>query len=95
MKFKDFSASTVAELLNFLADHEKFESIKQLGEVSSSQVKDILRTISAQLKDSEVADSTYNKADVGSFELSSQAMQLVSCLSPREETILFKSFKLV
>lgn len=95
MKFKEFSTGTVVELLNFLADYEKFESVKQLGEMSTNQVKDILRTIATQLKDTEVADSTYNKADIGSFELSSQAMKLVSCLSPREETILFKSFKLV
>ncbi len=95
MKFKDFSCSTVGELLTYLADNEKFESVKQLGEMSPNQVKDILRVIAAELKKSDVMDSAYNKADVGSFELSSQAMKLVSCLSPREETILFKSFKLV
>ena len=95
MKFKNHSHEAISELLLFLAEKESFESLKGVREFKKEEVADILKEIAMALRDESLTDGGSQKADLSSFELTSQALSLISSLSPREETILFKSFKLI
>lgn len=95
MKLKNISNETASELLLYLVEHEDFPSLKGLKTFSKEEVIEILKEISLMLKEASVQEAGFQKADVSGFELSSQALSLISCLSPREETILFKSFRLL
>lgn len=98
MQFKDFNAEAVCEMLLYLADYEEFHSLKEVG-ISPKEAKDILRElvflIKSEVGSSEEVVSYQQKASYSSLEISSQAQSLISCLSPREEMLLFRSFKLV
>ena len=93
MKFKNFSQDVVAELLLHLAENEDFSSIKSLKAFTKEEVVEILNEISIGLKN-EITLEAGPKVDFNNFDLSTQAQSLISCLSPREEMILFKSFKI-
>lgn len=95
MKFKNHSHEAISELLLLLAEKETFDSLKGLREFKQEEVSDILKEIAIALKEESLTEGGGNKADLSSFELTSQALSLISSLSPREETILFKSFKLI
>ncbi len=95
MKLKNFSADTVSELLIYLAEHEEFPSLKNLREFKKEEVCDMLKELAQSLKEASLTEGGFQKADLNGFELSSKALSLISALSPREENILFKSFKLI
>ncbi|HBF12738.1 MAG TPA: hypothetical protein DDW49_05025 [Deltaproteobacteria bacterium] len=96
MKFKDLSPEAVAELLNFLADHEEFESLKNLkGIFTREEVAGILKEVSVQIRTQASEEEPVQKPDYSEQSLSPKAMSLISSLSPREEMLLFKSFKLI
>ncbi|OGQ08817.1 MAG: hypothetical protein A3G32_06585 [Deltaproteobacteria bacterium RIFCSPLOWO2_12_FULL_40_28] len=83
------------ELLSFLAEHEEFISAKKAG-FSSDEVKAFLVELSQVLKDQgkeEIPGQPRPKYE--DLELSPKALSLISCLSPREELLLFRSFKLL
>ncbi len=94
-KFKKHSAKTVSELLLYLAEHEDFSSLDGLKEFNGIEVAEIIKEIAHAIQESSSGDGAFQKTDLSGFELSSKALTLISSLSPREETILFKSFQLV
>ena len=96
MKFKDLSQEAVAELLYFLADNEDFSSLKNLkGMVSKNEVMEVLKEIADQIKIQATEEDPVQKPDYTEQNLSPKALSLISCLSPREEMLLFRSFKIV
>ena len=95
MKFQNFSNEVVSELLGFLADHEEFNSVKAMGEFSTDEVKSILHQLSKQLREQGLEDMSADKPRYEDLSLSPKALSLISCLSPREEMLLFKSFRVL
>lgn len=95
MKFKKYSAKTVTELLLHLAEHEEFSSLEGLKEFGREEVSEIIKEIVNMIQVSSSGDGAFQKTDLSGFELSSKALTLISSLSPREESILFKSFQLM
>lgn len=94
MKFKHMNPDAVCELLIHLAEHEDFKSIKALG-LKEDDVRDVLHEMAAQLKLAITAETSGTRPDYSQLNLSTEAMSLLSSLSPREEMLLFKSFRLV
>lgn len=96
MIFKEFAKEAVSELLIYLADNEDFKSLKGVSAFTQSDVRRILRELAQQLKEEENLETNNEKRpQYDDLELSSQAMALISSLSPREELLLFKSFKII
>lgn len=91
MKFKDFNKEVVGYLLEHLAKCERFESAKALG-IESSEVAQVLRELASHI--SQLTEETVERPRYDDLSLSPKAMALISCLSPHEEAVLFKSFRL-
>lgn len=94
MKFKNVTKEAVCELLFYLAEKEDFSSIKKLKGFNQEEVAEIIRELAIQLKNQVADEGPNQKANSEEFNLSPKALSLISCLSPREELLLFKSFKL-
>lgn len=96
MKFSNTSHEAVGELLQHLADNEEFQSLKKVADFSPADVRVILREIAAQLQEVGGEDVKGTaKPNYEKLKLSPKAVSLISCLSPREEILLFKSFHLL
>ena len=82
-----------AELLEFLADHEEFESSISLleGEVTTVQVRGLLRELAVELRREAIAETTRYDAKADAY-LRRRSKQLLGCLSPLEEQTLLKTF---
>lgn len=95
MHFKSHTPEAVSELLLYLAENEDFSSTKSIGSsFSKKEIKNILKEIAEQIKDSGFEEEA-PRANYSDQSLSPKALSLISCLSPREEMLLFKSFKIV
>ena len=94
MKFSKFTADTVAELLVHLADHESFASLKGLKHVSKSDVQTVLLEIAGNLKESGAQQPLMRKSQLGQKDLAQKTTQAISKLTPKEEEILLKSFRI-
>lgn len=96
MKFKNFSKEAVSELLVYLSESEEFQSIRAVTGFSKKDVCEVLEEIAIQLKQESVTEEGMNqRPNYPDFNLSPKAMALISSLSPREEMLLFKSFKII
>lgn len=96
MKFKNFTKEAVYELLLYLAENEEFQSVKSLKGVKKEDVYGVLQEIADQLKQEVAGEEGLNqRPHYPDFNLSPKAMALISSLSPREEMLLFKSFKII
>lgn len=90
------SREAVTELLLFLADNEAFPSLSGLKGLTREDVSEVLREMAFQLRDEVTdGDGSSQRPQYSSFKLSPKAMALISALSPREEMLLFKSFRLL
>lgn len=85
----------VTELLLFLAENESFASLSALKGLTVEDVQEVIREIAFQLKEEVTEEGPDQRPQYSSFKLSPKAMALISTLSPREEMLLFKSFKLL
>lgn len=84
---------TLSELLNFLADHEAFESVRELGSITPSQVRLLLRELAEDLKREDYQKIEAKALDPSHFdELSPQVKQALSELSPLELQRLIRHF---
>lgn len=95
MKFSKATKEAVTELLTLLADQEDFKSLSAAQGFEKEEIKEVLLEIATQLKkeaDEEVPSGRVNYND---FEFTPKALSLISCLSPREEQLLFKTFRLM
>lgn len=83
---------TLAEILLYLAEKEKFPSLKDLGSISSEQVRRSLRDLAHQLK-TEAKGQTSQEA-VRDLEktLKKSHQDIVRQLNPDERERLLKSF---
>lgn len=95
MKFKNITKEAVCELLLYLAEHEEFESLKSLKAFTKEEMQEVLREIAIQLKEELTDEGGSQRPHYQEYNLSPKALSLISCLSPREELLLFKSFKLL
>lgn len=96
MKFKNFTKEAVCELLLYLAENEEFQSVKSLKGIKKEDVYGVLQEIADQLKQEVTGEEGLNqRPHYPDFNLSPKAMALISSLSPREEMLLFKSFKII
>jgi hypothetical protein len=98
MKISVMPKHTASELLMFLADHEQFLSAAGLlgGGITPEEIGTLLREISAGLMQESLKESKYEKFDVkNDVNLSKQAKNILSYLSPHEEKTLLEAFGLV
>ena len=95
LQFQKLSKEAVCELLSFLQENEEFSSLKSLKGISKQDVRGVLEEIVTQLQKELIEEMPAQKPNYSDHSLSSDAMSLISCLSPREEMLLFKSFKLL
>ena len=98
MKITVMPKHTAAELLLFIAEHEEFSSVtKHLEEgVTVEEVHALLREISKQLMQEAAAEFKGEKYDTKKdTNLSKQAKDIISYLSPMEEKTLLEAFGLV
>lgn len=94
MNFKHHTKDAVAELLNYLADHEDFKSIKQLKSFTKGDVTALFREMAESLKNESAKEPLISKQDIKQKEFSPNLNRVVSGLSPHEESLLFKSFRI-
>lgn len=88
---------TLAELLRYLAEHEDFSSVETLavGDITPTFVKAALRELADELC-IEAAREGRSSYDVkGCKNLSKEAKNVISCLSPSEEKRLLTRFGLI
>ncbi len=94
MQFKKYSPDTVAELFLYLADHEKFTSLAKLKEFSRADVSGIFREIAEQLLEHVKNVPAISKKSFRGNDIPDSLNKVIANLSPYEENILFKSFKI-
>ena len=94
MEFKKFSAETVAELLEFLADHESFESINKIKNITPDDVHELMQELASGLRKPEFDKTIIQREAARKPEFSFNTSQVLDKLSAQEEDALFKSFKI-
>lgn len=94
MEFQRHSPEAVAELLIYLADHERFESLKGLGEFSQKEVKNLFYEMANQLKEVSQKQPLVRRTAVNDRDLTDNIHKVITNLSPYEENVLFKSFRI-
>lgn len=94
MKFTQMSREAVCELLVFLAENEEFPSVKALKNLSTEEVSQALTELAEGLRSEAAAEEPAAKANYNTRELSEKTLNLIGSLSPKEEMLLFKSFKI-
>jgi hypothetical protein len=94
MNFKNYSQDMVAELLVYLADHENFDSIKTLKNISKQDVVALFQDMAGQLKEHSLKQPLMRKSHVKQEDLTDKTSKVIAKLTPQEEEILFKSFKI-
>ena len=96
MKIKALPKETLAELLHFLADTESFEQTTQIlgASVAIGDLRRALREIGSVLRKEaqEEAKAAGSTSSNENSHLSPKAKELLSCLTPREERIVSKTF---
>ena len=93
MQFKKFNTDTVAELLEYLAENEAFDSIQGIKNINSEDVKDVFLELAQGLKD-PLGGPAIKRQSTKSPEFSFNTSQVIEQLSAQEESALFKSFKI-
>lgn len=98
IKISTMSLETLAELLLFLVENERFQSVSEkLGDgLTVDEARAALRELARELMREA---KTEGKAAVDearrSAPLTPRAKKIISCLSPNEESTLFTAFGLV
>lgn len=94
MKFSKFSHDMVAELMVFLADNEPFGSVNRVKDVSRSDVCTLFYEIAEEVKKASENLPVLKRSELRQTDLSDKTHQVISNLSPQEENILLRSFKI-
>ncbi|MBF0106024.1 MAG: hypothetical protein HQM16_11935 [Deltaproteobacteria bacterium] len=92
MQFDKFSPDTISELLIFLAEHEQFESLKSIKNISKADVSTLLKDLANQINDMTAKSTMINKDTLTRREFPEAVNRVVSKLTPQEENLLLKSF---
>jgi hypothetical protein len=94
MKFSQFSPDTVAELLVYLADQESFGSLKNLKNWSRQEVKTVFVELANHLKEASNKEPMVRRSQLKPEEFGDKTRKLINKLTPEEEDILLRSFKI-
>jgi len=94
MKFSKFSLETVSELLVYLADHEKFNSLSKLQSFNKSDVTQLFRELADNINEQAKKHPVLSRDAISQKELTDNTHKVIGNLSPQEENILFKSFRI-
>lgn len=94
MKFSKFSHDMVAELMVHLAENESFVSIHKVKDVSRSDIKTLFYEIAEEVKKISDTLPVVNRSEIRKSDLSDSTHDVISHLSPQEENILLRSFKI-
>lgn len=92
MRLKEYSKEEAAEILSYLAKEDPFLSLNGTKWIRVEQVRKLLQEISEHLEQEAQGERT-EEVDFMNEGLSLQAKQILSTLSPREERLLLRSFK--
>lgn len=84
----------VAELLEYLAENESFASVKGFYSIKPNDVRSVLDELANQIRDLSVDEPIMRRSQVKEKDLASKTSQAISKLSPKEEEVLFRSFKI-
>jgi hypothetical protein len=98
MKITSMPKDTLAEMLRFIAENEKFTRVKeQLGDVfSTAEVRAALREVADALMDEAVVDGSAEASEArADAALSPKTKEVLASLTPAEERKLFAAFGLV
>jgi hypothetical protein len=96
MTFKKYEPEMVCEFLLMLAEKGDFDKItSEFKDIRDDDIRMILKEVSEYLSKRLVEEIPSQRPQYSHLNLSQKAMSVVSCLSPREEMILFKSFKVL
>ena len=93
MKFSKFTPEMVSELLLHLADHERFSSLKPLN-LTKDDIQTMLHEVADQIKEATQDGPVVSRSQIKKKDFASQTSRVISHLSPLEEDILLKSFKI-
>jgi hypothetical protein len=94
MKTSQFTPDTIAELLVYLADRETFPSLKSLKNWSKQDVKTVFEELAANLRQSASKEPIVRKSQINAQEFNDKTRKIINKLTPQEEEILLKSFKI-
>lgn len=94
MELKTYTKDAVAELLVYLADNEDFKSAAKLKSFSNKDIKNVLRELADSIKADAARDVLVHKSELSQKDYSANLNKVVSSLSPHEENLLFKSFRI-
>lgn len=95
MKISTMSHETLAELLLFLAENERFTSVSEKleGGVTVEEVRAALRELARELnREAMTRDKSTIEEARRDAPISPKAKKIISCLSPGEEEKLFVTF---
>ena len=88
--FGSIPKDTMAELLLFLAENEKFRSLKELGTISPKQFRHALQALAEHLKQEDLASHEASENLIK--HLKKDFQNLVSKLSSTERDRLLRGF---
>lgn len=96
MNLKSMPKDTLAELLQYLVEHERFTSIEDIAgnDITVPEVKNAIRELARELA-KEAASETKSYDVKNCKVLSKTSKNVISSLSTREEKILLKKFGLI
>ena len=94
MKFEKYSYETVAELLAYLAENESFDSLRAVKNVTTDELRELLQDMASQLREKAKDTPIMRKSQLQKKDLAYKTHQVISKLTPQEEEILFKTFKI-
>lgn len=96
MHLRHHSKEEAIEILTYLAAEDPLISLREVKWMKLGEVRDLLKDVAEHLKRDTQSDQSHAMHNVTQDPdgLSLQAKQIISTLSPREEKLLYKTFKL-
>jgi len=94
MQFNKYSPDTVAELLIYLAENENFSSLKAISGFTKKEVSNVLGELADQLKVYAANQPIVKKESMKKTELAENASRVIANLTPHEESVLLRSFRI-
>ncbi len=93
MRFSQYSLDEAIQVLHYLAAEDPLVSLKEVPEFDAAKVKALLKEISVFLED-RAQEERKREESMLQEGLSFEARQIMAALSPREERVLYRAFKL-
>ena len=94
MKFSRFSHDMVAELLVYLAENEEFVSTRKIRDIGRSDIQTMLHEIADEMRKLSEQQPVLNRTEIRKNALSDTTQEVISNLSPQEENMLLRSFRI-